>query len=118
MIAATLFNCMAMTRGLAAHAVSRGTLPDTEVPQLVRDGLLASGIDIGNIEPKGLRPADARGARLVVTFDVDLPRLFAPLGTVRRWDDMPSVMESFDVARHAIAARVTALISEFETAPE
>jgi hypothetical protein len=91
-------------------------VPDSEIPPLVRDGLLVHGVDVGNITPKGLGLADATDANLLITFDVDLPPSLASLASVRRWDEMPSVLESFDVARHAINARVTDLITELERA--
>ena len=113
MIAATHFNRVAMSRGLAADAISRGTLPDEEIPQVVRDGLRTTGIDVDDIRPKGLHVADAMAASLIITFDVELPP-FATVVTARRWDGMPSVMESFTVAREAIVARVDALVAELE----
>ena len=112
MIAATLFNREATRRKLAVRAVSRGTLPDSEIPQVVRDGLRAEGIELGNIRPQGLDAADASWETLYVAFDVDLPPSFASVENVRRWDALPSVMETFPQAREAIAACVNDLIEE------
>jgi len=114
MIAATLFNREATRRELTVRAVSRGTLPDTEVPLLVRDGLRAEGIELGSIHPKGLDAPDATGRTFYVTFDVDLPPSFASVENVRRWDALPSVMETFPQAREAIATRVNDLIDDLE----
>ena len=114
MIAATLFNRMASERKLAARAVSRGTVPDSAIPTLVRDGLRAEGVDLGAVRPQGLGAADARGAWSFVTFDVDVPRQIAGPVPVRRWDGTPSVMRAYPVGRDSIASRVAALVSELE----
>jgi len=116
MIAATLFNRLAMERGLAAHAVSRGTAPDSVIPRLVRDGLRADGANIGNIRPQGLRTADTLGANMFVTFDVDLRSPFPGAIPVRRWDGTPSVMQAYPAGRDAIRSRVVELISEMQRA--
>lgn len=113
-IAATLFNRLAAERGLAARAVSRGTAPDQQIPQLVRDGLRADGADIGDLRPKGLGALDVRGANMFVAFDVEVPPRFSAAVPIRRWDGTPSVMSSYVTGRDAISTRVTDLISELE----
>ena len=113
MIAATLFNRLAAERGLAARAVSRGTRPDSVIPQLVRDGLHADGADIGDVRPRGFGAAEARTASLLVTFDVELPSPVAGV-PLRRWDGTPSVMKAYPLGRAAIASRVRTLVSELE----
>lgn len=113
-IAATLFNRLAMERGVAARAVSRGTAPDRQIPQLVRDGLRADGADIGDVRPTGLDASDARRANMFVAFDVGVPSDIAAAVPVRRWDGTPSVMSSYAGGRDAIATRVTELIAELE----
>jgi hypothetical protein len=115
MIAAALFNRLATERGLASRAVSRGTVPDSAIPQLVRDGLRAEGADLGNIRPIGFSAADARGTSMFVVFDVELPRIGAGI-PVRRWDATPSVMQSYPTGRDAIASRVATLVAELERA--
>jgi arsenate reductase len=112
MIAANLFNRMAVERGVAARAVSRGTAPDRTVPELVRSGLRRDGIDIGNVSPVGLGIADARETDLFVAFDVDVPSDVSKRAEVRRWDSTPSVMQNFAAGRDAIAANVTRLVDE------
>lgn len=115
MIAATLFNRLAAQRSLAARDVSRGTIPDSVIPQLVRDGLRDDGVDIGNIRPIGFSSTEVLGASLFVVFDVQLPSRRGPV-PVRRWDGTPSVMTSYSAGREAIALRVTKLVSELERA--
>jgi hypothetical protein len=112
LVAATLFNRMAAERQLAARAISRGTVPDSVVPPVVRDGLRGAGADVGAVRPRGLGPGDARGASLFVAFDVDVPTRVAGPIPVRRWDGTPSVMRGYAVGRDSIAARVAALVSE------
>lgn len=116
MMAAVLFNRVAAERGLAARAASRGTVPDSMVPALVREGLRAEGADVGDAHPVGLGPADGIDARLFVSFDVDVPAGVSRGAPVRRWDGTPSVMRSYSAGRDAIAARVTELIDELERA--
>ncbi len=116
MIAATLFNRMAAERGLAARAVSRGTVPDDVIPTVVRDGLREDGVDVGNVTPKGLSVADARDARLFVAFDVRVPAAVSGGVPTRQWDGLPSVLATFPQARDAIAARVRDLLAEVERA--
>jgi arsenate reductase (thioredoxin) len=114
LIAASLFNRLAAERGLVARAISRGAVPDTVVPQLVRDGLLADGVDIGNVRPQRLGLSDGRRADILVTFDVDLPSAVQSAAPVRRWDGTPSVMRAYPVGRDSIAARVARLVAELE----
>jgi hypothetical protein len=116
MIAATLFNRLAEQRGLAARAVSRGTIPDSVIPQRVRDGLRDDGTDLGDIRPTGFSSTEALGASLLVVFDVQLPSSGGRV-PVRRWDGTPSVMTSYSAGREAIALRVTKLVSELESTP-
>ena len=111
MIAAVTFNRLAAEHGLHAHAVSRGTDPDSEIPGLVVDGLRAHGEDVRAVQPIGLSPADAADAGLFVVFDVEAPAIVGDV-SMRRWDGMPMVMENFAIAREAIGARVLELVSE------
>ena len=115
-VAAALFNRLAVERRLPARAVSRGTQPDSVIPQLIRDGLRADGVDVSGVLPKGLSTEDARGARMFVAFDVEVPGEIAGVVPVRRWDGTPSVMQAYPVGRDAIAARVASLVSELEHA--
>jgi protein-tyrosine-phosphatase len=112
MIAANLFNRMAAERGLAARAVSRGKSPDRAVPEMVRSGLRADGIDIGNQLPVRLDTIDARGTNMFVAFDVEIPADVSKRVEVRRWDGTPAFKGSYSEGRSAIAANVTQLIEE------
>jgi arsenate reductase (thioredoxin) len=112
MIAASLFNRMAADRGLAARAASRGTVPDSAVPELVRRGLRNEGVDIGDLVPIGLSSASTRGADLFVVFDVSVPAAVAKPVEMRRWDGTPSVMSNYSKGSAAIANRVRDLVDE------
>ena len=113
LIAASFFNRLATERGLQAQAVSRGTDPDEEVPPVVREGLHADGIELGDVHPVGVAAVDPSLVDLVVVFDVALPAAFSAL-PVQRWDGMPSVMASYTSAREAIVNRVVWLISTLQ----
>lgn len=68
-LAATYFNRLAELHGLAAHACSRGTAPDPEVPGGVTEGLAAEGLVPCTLTPTELTPRDLGNADRVVTFD-------------------------------------------------
>jgi len=113
-VAAALFNRTAAERGLAVRAISRGTMPDDDVPDLVRDHLRAAGMEIGDARPVGLRATDGLEARLVVAFDVEVPAEVSRGVPVRRWDGTPSVMSDHVAGCDAIAARVLEMVGELE----
>jgi len=111
-VAAAHFNRLARERGLAAVAVSRGTAPDSALPALIRDGLLADGTGPWRAAPTLFRPADVDGASLVVSFDQPVDAAVAGRAPVRHWDGTPSVMRDYPTGRDAIVARVTSLVDE------
>ena len=115
-MAAALFNRMAAERGLAARAVSRGTVPDDLVPSLVRDNLRADGAAVGEGRPVRLSADEGLEAGLFVAFDVEVPPAVSRGVPVRRWDGTPSVLSDYRVGRDAIAARVAELLAELERA--
>jgi arsenate reductase len=115
-VAAALFNKLARERGLAAVALSRGTAPDSALPALVRDGLLADGAGPWRARPTRLTAADVAGASLFVSFDQPIDALVDRRVPVRRWDGTPSVMASYRAGRDAILERVRALVAELERA--
>jgi arsenate reductase len=66
-IATAHFNRLAEAKGLPYRAVSRGTHPDTEIPALIRTGLLADGLDVSGWKPKLISDDDMRQAARVIT---------------------------------------------------
>jgi protein-tyrosine-phosphatase len=115
-VAAAHFNKLARERGLPFVAVSRGTAPDSALPALVRDGLLADGAGPWRAAPTRLTEADVGGASLFVSFDQPIDDLVAGRAPVRHWDNTPSVMQGYMTGRDAIVARVTALVDELRRA--
>jgi protein-tyrosine-phosphatase len=113
-VAAALFNKLARKRGLAAVAVSRGTAPDSALPALVRDGLLADGAGPWRARPTRLTSADVPGASLFVSFDQPVEALVGERAPLRHWDGTPSVMQTYATGRDAILERVRALVAEME----
>jgi protein-tyrosine-phosphatase len=115
-VAAAHFNRLARARGLAAVAISRGSAPDSAVPAVVRNGLLADGVGPWRARPAPLSKADLLGAALVVSFDQSIDSLVGTHAPVRHWDNTPSVMQDYATGRDSIVARVRALITELQRA--
>jgi len=115
-VAAALFNKLARERGLAAVAVSRGTAPDSVLPAVVRDGLLADGAGPWRARPTRLTSADVPGASLFVSFDQPIDALVGERAPLRHWDGTPSVMQNYAAGRDAILERVRALVAELARA--
>jgi hypothetical protein len=113
-VAAALFNKLARERGLAAVAVSRGTAPDSALPALVREGLLADGAGPWRARPTRFTFADVPGAALLVSFDQPIEGLVGGRAPVRHWDGTPSVMRDYGTGRDAILERVRALVAELD----
>lgn len=116
LLARLLFEQAVASEGLAIPAVSRGTIPDAEVPEWMRTALERDGLDIGAWRPTALSEADIHSARLVVTFDVSLA--FEGDAEIERWDGLPAVSKDYVVGREAIAARVKQLVSELRQTVE
>lgn len=110
LLARLLFEQAAAEQGLAMPGVSRGTVPDAEVPEWMRTALERDGFHIGAWRPTALSEADIRSARFVVTFDVSLT--FEGDAEIERWDGLPAVSKDYVAGRDAIAARVKQLIAE------
>lgn len=68
-VAAAHFNRLARAAGLRAVAISRGTTPDSALPSLVREGLVADGAGAWRDRPSPFRSDDLAGAALIVSFD-------------------------------------------------
>lgn len=113
-VAATHFERLAAARGLRAHAAFAGTEPDPEIqPRVVRE-LLAEGVDVQSLRPRGVTEADVASASRVITFgcEVTAPAAGPP---VERWDDVPAVSDGYETARAAIDAHLVRLIEELQT---
>jgi len=112
-IAAAHFNKIARERGLPYRAVARGTAPDADIPNGVRQGLEREGLELVVPEPMRVSQTDAHEASRVITFEIALPNAIAPSsGTLTDWRAVPSVSADFGVASADIKRRVEALIDE------
>src|SRR5262245_25645337 len=108
-IASQYFRRFAAEQGVAADSSAAGTEPDAAIPPRVVEGLRQDGIDVRDIRPQPVTPADLERASMVVAFGCKLDDPPAGLA-IERWDDMPAVSEDFGRARDAIAARVRTLV--------
>jgi protein-tyrosine-phosphatase len=104
------FNRLAQARGLDVVGVSRGTRPDTAVPEIVRRGLARDGFDLSLFSPRAFTRADLGSAMLVVALDADVAPIVGNAVPVAKWDGLPSVMSDYDNGRRAIVARVEKLV--------
>ena len=109
-LAGSYFNRFAAQVGLEARAIARGTDPDADISERVRE-------DVGSAlcveQPTRLTAADIASADLLVTFDL----AERDLGAVpdRTWNEMPALSADFELGRAAILGRVVALIAELKT---
>jgi arsenate reductase (thioredoxin) len=106
LLAARHFDRLARERGLSIDAVSRGITPDADMPDGLRQKLLAEGVDVRGFQPERLSDDDVTSARAVVSFLED------PLPRAYDWSDAPALSDDFAVARDDIYARVSALVDE------
>jgi arsenate reductase (thioredoxin) len=112
-IAAAHFNKIARERGLPYRAVARGTAPDAEIPNGVRQGLQREGLQLTVERPVLVAQADATAADRIVTFEVNLPTTVSSSKTSPTdWKSVPAVSADFTVASADIKRRVEALIDE------
>ena len=108
-LAGSYFNRLAAQLGLDVRAIARGTDPDAEVSERVRQ-------DVGSAlcveRPVKLAPSDVGSADLVVAFDL----AESDLGVVpdRSWNALPALSADFELGRAAILGRVVALVAELK----
>ena len=106
-VAAALFNELASQRGVSIRAISRGTDPDSGIPQPVRDGMKAEGLKVDqHFTPTPFSALDFRDASRVVVFDVPMPSAHQ----IQRWDGLPPFSDGYTAASLAIRHRVEALL--------
>ena len=103
---------MATQIGLDVRAVARGTEPDAEISDRVRQ-------DVGSAlcadHPTQLTAEDVAEADLVVAFDLGEPEL--GVTPDRSWNSLPPLSADFELGRAAILGRVVALSAELQTNP-
>jgi hypothetical protein len=108
-LAGSYFNRFAAELDLEARAIARGTEPDAEISDRVRQDV---GPALCVTQPKGLTAADISNADLLVAFDLSEPEL--GVSPDRSWDALPALSEDFELGRAAILGRVVALVAELK----
>ena len=108
-LAGSYFNRFAAELGLGARAIARGTEPDAEISDRVRQDV---GPGLCVAQPTGLTAADVASADLLVAFDL----VEADLGVSpdRSWNALPALSADFELGRAAILGRVVALVAELK----
>lgn len=107
-IARELLRRRAAQRNMAVAAFSRGITPEPHLADSTRARLAAEGIDLDGDAVKRLRKTDIRAADIVVTFNVLPPSLVD--AKVRDWSSLPSVNDSYDLARSDLDRRIDHLL--------
>jgi len=110
-IAAAHFNRIAEAKGLPDPAISRGINPDPEIPDNIRVGLLADGIDVSGWKPTQISEADIRSAERVVTLACEMPKSKSvSRDKLIDWANLPAVSDGYTEARAEIVRRVEELL--------
>ena len=108
-LAGSYFNRFAAQLGLAVRATARGTEPDAEISERVREDV---GAALCVDHPTRLTAADVANADLVVAFDLAEPEL--GVSPDRAWNALPALSGDFELGRAAILGRVVALVAELK----
>lgn len=109
-IARELLKRRAAERGIPVAVFSRGITPEPHLASSTREILLAEGIVLDAEEARKLSAVDLRAADIVVIFN-PLP---APMRSrnQRDWSDVPSVNDTYPLARAELDRRIDLLINE------
>ncbi len=109
-IARELFKRRAAQRGIAVAVFSRGITPAPHLAASTRDQLTGEGINLNGEAVRRLRSTDLRAADIVVAFD-PLPATMHPTA-VRDWAAVPSVNETYTLARADLDRRIDLLLDQ------
>jgi protein-tyrosine-phosphatase len=109
-IARELLKRRALQRGVSVPVFSRGITPEPHLSSATRDTLLAEGIVLDREATRKLRKRDLGAADIVVFFN-PLPDPFRQKAQ-RDWSSVPSVNDSFPLARADLDRRIDLLIDE------
>ena len=110
-IAAAYFNKIAKEKGLNYEAFFRGTDPQDSLTSGTRVGLTKDGFNIAEMIPALVSKNDISQAAQVIVFDCKLPANTSPKN-LERWDGIPPISESYDIARDQIETNVKALVDQ------
>jgi arsenate reductase (thioredoxin) len=108
-IAATYFNKLAQERNMDAHAIARGTNPDSELSPNTIQGLQNDGLSPTESAPQKLTLAAVESAERIVSF-CELPEAYQNKVGIERWDDIPPVSENYEKARDAILEKINQML--------
>ena len=118
LIAASLFNRMASSRGLPFRAEARGLNPDAGIPAPIAAALGAEGIDVSHFEPRALSHEDAVNASRVVAIGIDLSSFAADAqAPIQLWSDVPPASVDYASSRAALLRHLEALLQELQAQP-
>jgi arsenate reductase (thioredoxin) len=108
-IAAAYFNKLASEKNLDVHAIARGTHPDSELSPKAIVGLQTDGLTPSEETPQKLSRTEVESARQIVSF-CELPEEYQTRASIEKWDDIPPVSESYEIARDAILEKMNQLM--------
>ena len=118
LIAASLFDQVALERGLPFRAVSRGLSPEAGVPPKIADALRGDGVDIEGFEAQPLTARDVENARRVIAIGVDLsPFMRDTRAPAELWSDVPPASVDYRASRAALLRHIDALLDELQAKP-
>ena len=115
-MAAAEFRRMAKEKGLTVDVVSRGTVPDAEIPAAIRNGLMSDGMDIGAAKPVKVSAQDLAGATKIVSFGPDLAEWLPKGSKTLDWSATPSPGKDYRAAREYIVKQLEPLVADLEKA--
>ena len=111
-IARELFKRRAAQRGIAVTVFSRGITPEPHLAPATRERLQAEGVDLDHEGVQMLRSADLSAADIVVAFN-PLPSSMHKKN-VRDWSALPSVNDSYPLARADLNLRIDLLLDSIK----
>jgi len=115
LIAASLFDQVAIERGLPFRAVSRGLSPESGVPPKIADALRSDGVNVEGFKAKALSVNDVEIATRVIAIGVDLtPFMRDGQVPAELWSDVPPASVDYRASRAALLRHIDALLDELE----
>lgn len=116
LMAALYFNQLALERGLAFRAISRGSAPDsTTVPPAIIEGLRDDGFDVSAFHPAIVGMSDVAASRRVITITTSPPFAEPVHGVeLEQWNDVPPASVNYGAARDSLKAHVRRLIEQLD----
>ncbi len=108
-LAGSYFNRFAAELGLDVRAIARGTEPDSDISERVRQDVRSA---LCTDRPTRLTDADLANADMVVAFDLGESEL--GVAPDRAWNALPALSADFELGRAAILGRVVALVAELK----